>query len=109
MLKGLIYVSGPYTDENARMVTRNILRARREGIRIMKRGYAVIVPHLNCAGFERAGLLYETILSGDIDIIARCDAVYMMPNWQKSKGARIEQAFATSMGLPIYYSIDDLL
>ena len=40
------------------------------------------------------------------DMVAICDdctAIYMMSNWEKSKGARTEWALAKALGLDIYY------
>lgn len=40
-------------------------------------------------------------------VLTEADALYMLPNWQKSKGARIEHAIAEIMEKPIYYSVPD--
>ena len=40
------------------------------------------------------------------DMVAICDdctAIYMMSNWEKSKGARAEWSLAKALGLNIYY------
>lgn len=40
------------------------------------------------------------------DMVAICDdctAIYMMSNWEKSKGAKTEWALAKALGLDIYY------
>ena len=39
-------------------------------------------------------------------LLGACDAVYMMPGWQRSNGARIEHAEAINRGLKFYASID---
>jgi len=40
------------------------------------------------------------------DMVAICDyctAIYMMSGWEKSSGARAEQALAKALGLNVYY------
>lgn len=35
----------------------------------------------------------------------KCDIVYMIPNWKKSRGARIEHLFARILGKGIHYGV----
>lgn len=37
-----------------------------------------------------------------------CDAVHLLPEWEQSRGARLERAWAQILGLPVVVSIDDL-
>lgn len=39
----------------------------------------------------------------DIKHLWNCDGIYMLFNWQESKGARIEHAIAKELGMKIYY------
>lgn len=36
--------------------------------------------------------------------IARADAIYMLPGWENSNGARIEHGLAVDLGLPVVYA-----
>ena len=43
-------------------------------------------------------------LKRDMDVICDdCTAIYMMSNWEKSKGAKTEWHLAKALGLDIYY------
>jgi hypothetical protein len=42
-------------------------------------------------------------MSKDIDILLKCDGIFMLTNWVNSKGARIEHYIAKEIGLKIYY------
>ncbi len=35
----------------------------------------------------------------DLALLVTCDAVYLLPGWQNSRGARIEQSVAAGLGL----------
>lgn len=39
----------------------------------------------------------------DIEHLFKCEAIYMLYNWQASKGARIEHAIARASDMDIYY------
>jgi len=40
----------------------------------------------------------------DIAALFKCEAIVMLPDWNESRGAKIEHDIALHMGLPIYYS-----
>lgn len=39
----------------------------------------------------------------DIPILLDCDAIYLLPDWQDSKGARLEKYIADELGMLIVY------
>ena len=47
-------------------------------------------------------------LEGDLEMMKRCDAVLMVPGWEKSQGAMIEYKVAINRGLPVFCSLVDL-
>lgn len=96
----LIFVSGPYRGD----IDGNIARARVVAISLWKQGYAVICPHLNTAHFD--GYCPDKVwLDGDMEIMARCDIVYMMRDWRDSVGARKEHEVAHNLGMEIIYEL----
>jgi len=64
------------------------------------RGYAVICPHLNTIDFDNV-LTREEFIERDLEIVAKCDAVLMLPNWEISEGAKEEKALAESLDIPV--------
>lgn len=79
-------------------------------------GYAVITPHLN-SGFGLVGLMEHgdkktDWLTGDLEILAACDGIVMLPNWQESMGAIVEHNEAKSYeDMKIFYwdtDVDEL-
>ena len=96
----LIYVSGKYTGD----VDENILAARSVAIRLWELGHAALCPHLNTAHFEHdCNVGYDQYIEGDLNMIARCDAIVMVNGWEESKGAKIEKEYAEKLVMPVYY------
>jgi len=72
------------------------------------KGFKVVSPHeLDLeTGFDPAGTLegfsIEDAVRRDAEAITKVDAVYVLPGWQNSKGAKAEAAIATWLGKPVY-------
>ena len=95
----LIYVAGPYTATTSAGEFDNIMRARTKGLALIKKKYAVIIPHLNSAFMP---VTHDEIMPVDLEILSRCDAIYLLKGWTDSKGAVREWRFAASHGLAVY-------
>jgi nucleoside 2-deoxyribosyltransferase len=95
----LIYLAGKYSGN----VEENIANARKIAIELWEAGYYVICPHLNTARFETdCRCTYENYMRGDMEMLARCDAVVMLPEWEGSMGAVRERGRANDCGIPVF-------
>ena len=47
-------------------------------------------------------------MDGALEVVRRCDAVVCTDDWQRSVGARGEVNLAKELGLPTFYSIDEV-
>ena len=75
----LIYVAGAYNGD----ITKNIAKAEQVSIDLIRNGWHVFTPHKNTAGYERYecdGVSKETWIVMDLNILSRCDAMYVMDN-----------------------------
>ena len=108
MRRKIIYVSGSYSNPDKRVVEENIKRHRETAIRIWEIGYTAISPVLNTVHFEREGVRYNDIIEGDLEILSRCDAIFMLRGWHHSKGAEIEYRYASEHNIPIFFNFDEL-
>lgn len=97
----VIFVSGKYRDETEYLVFENILHARRVAFRLWQEGWAVVCPHANTILMTHDRP--DIFLLGDLEILKRCDAIYMLNNWQRSEGAKGELKLAVELGLEVYY------
>lgn len=107
--KKVIYVAGKYRDNRGEWyVECHIREAEKAAQFIWMNGGVAICPHLNTRHF--GGLCPDSVwLEGDLEILSRCDAIYMCSNWGDSKGACQEQKHAMSLGIRILYDQAELL
>lgn len=97
----VIYVAGPYRAETAWLVEQNIRRAEEAALVLWGMGFAVICPHTNTRFFN--GECTDTIwLAGGLELLRRCDAVYVLPNSENSKGTQAEIVEAERLGIPVF-------
>lgn len=70
-------------------------------------GFVVISPHLNSDSgkLKLEGFTWQDYLEADLEIISRCDAVYVLPNWRSSRGATKERDYAKRMGISVLSSL----
>lgn len=103
----VIYVAGPFRGKDSWEMEQNIRRAEALALEAWRLGCAVICPHANTRFFQ--GAADDAVwLDGDIAMLARCDAILMTPDWERSNGATAERAFAIARGIPALDSLADL-
>lgn len=95
-----IYVAGPMSgkpDYNfpAFHAVAETLRAH---------GYEVVNP----AEDNDTTQPYEYYIRRAIEGLLTCDAVTMLPGWERSHGARMEHMIAANLGMRILYGDDEL-
>lgn len=103
----LIYLAGKYSvgDREA-----NIQAAYDMAVQLWDVGFAVLSPVLNSARMEESckAADYESFLEGDLRMLTGCDALFLLPGWQESPGARIEHLVAKALDIPVFYSFEAL-
>jgi len=107
----VIYVAGPYRSTTEWGLEQNIRHAEEAARQLWAAGWAVICPHKNTAHFGGAvddGPQHDLWLQGDLEILRRCDAVFMLSTWDESSGARGEQEEAIKSGRRVYYETDGI-
>lgn len=68
--------------------------------KLIEMGYSVFNPHrVNDAYPNKKEVEYMGI---DLQQISVSDAVYVIPGWEASKGAKFEVFFALNYGIPVY-------
>lgn len=104
MRKITVYVAGPYSKPDPCINTRDAIMAGEE---LLNRGFAPFVPHLTHFWHTMFPHNYETWLDLDRQWLKLSDAVLRLPG--ESKGADKEIADAKEWGIPVFYSINELI
>ncbi len=82
----VIFISGKYRADTEWELEQNIENARNAAADLWQQGYIVICPHMNSA--HMGGLCDDSIwLDGYIEILKRCDAIYLLKGWEESIGS----------------------
>lgn len=106
----LIYVSGKYTG-TPEQVLANIRVSELASLKLLNLDWAVLTPHKNTSGYEKfekqfPNLDYNFFMDIDVEMLRRCDAIFMLENWVDSRGAKIELDFAIENNIPVFYESD---
>ena len=106
-----IYISGPIKN----MTDGNLKAFDKAEKQLKEMGYETLNPHkigeeLNIRFFEMGKVPeYEDYLKEDIiQMLAKCDALLVLPGWRNSKGSKLEIANALACGLDVFFDISDL-
>ena len=92
-----IYISGPITgtkDYMSRFSTAHIKLARH--------GYSVVNPAMVNAMLPE-DTTHDEYMAMSFAMLDMCDTIYMLDNWEQSKGAKMEFERALKNGLNIIY------
>jgi hypothetical protein len=93
---GRIYISGPMTGRE----DHNFPAFNAAAERFRRAGWEVADPSKNFGG--RTDLPRESYIRADVILLARCDAIAMLPGWQSSRGALLEHAIARELKMDVY-------
>jgi len=99
-----IFISSPYTIGDTGENVRAQIQAANE---LMDLGFTPFIPllsHFQHIVFPRP---YQDWIENDLEWLEVCDAVLRLPG--ESKGADLECERAKELGIPVYYSINNLL
>jgi hypothetical protein len=98
----VVYIAGPFTGKTAWDVECNVREAEKIALQVAKAGAMPLCPHTNSRFFYgqcTADFWYD----GTLELLKRCDAIVMLPNWQASKGSLMEHTYAKEHGMQVFY------
>lgn len=77
---------------------------------LQQKGYNVFNPTRSGLGAtaeilaeEKGTDFYREIMLLDLDVLAKCDTICMLPDWSDSPGATVEYFFAKALGLEVIF------
>ena len=111
-----VYVAGAYCPhdcaphEAIRKAQENVNTAIDAGIALMDKGHIVFIPHLSHYIHLRMGQVWgqDFWYKFDLEWLRLCDAIFMLPNWESSTGAKLELGKAKEWFLKIFYNLGDV-
>lgn len=110
----LIYVAGKYTGVTREEVDDNIVDADEWGRLVALSGFTPIIPHNNTAHWDMDER-FKHWAHGDwiekvcYPVLAKCDGIFMCPNWVHSTGAKMEYIFAKERKIPVFYTVKEIV
>lgn len=91
-----VYISGKITGEDIHSVIRKFHDAARK---IRRFGFEPVSPLDNGLPFPAA---WEDHMGEDVKLLLKSDAIYLLPDYEQSKGARLELTIAKELGMPVF-------
>lgn len=98
----VIYIAGPFRGKTAWDVECNIRAAECVGLKVAKLGAIPLIPH-SMFRYWNGQINDQFWIDGTLELLSRCDAVLMMPDWQSSAGSQGERNWAINHGVPLFY------
>jgi len=109
----VVYVAGAYSSDLVLEGLNNIGRGLKYTTMVLEAGFAPFCPWADC--------LYVMMKGGDstfnvkqmyeysMEFLRRCDCVLVIPDWENSKGTKLEIEEADRLGIPVYYCFEELV
>ena len=98
----LVYLSGPMTG----IPEFNGPAFRAYAAKLRAEGFEVISPHEMDKAADTTGWKWGDFLTRDMDVLLSSKVgvqrIYMMPGWEKSRGAKLERYAAEANGIAVY-------
>lgn len=95
-----IYISGKVSGEDLEEVREKFERAEYTLRSTFRRAEVVNPMRLHNPRIPKE---WEDYMAEDVRALLTCDAIFMLPDWSLSRGARIEMAIARELGLELLF------
>lgn len=114
MKRPRVFVSGAFSSKNGKANEVNIYEAVRYSRILAALGFLPFTPH-TAFGFisekkaEQLGISEDIFLDACLDILSSglVHCIFMLPEWEKSEGAKAEHQLAVELGLYIIYTLNE--
>ena len=107
MTMKVVYIAGPYRGRTPWDVETNIRKAEAIGLEVARMGFMPLIPHTMTRFFDKQCTSHFWI-EGTLELLARCDAMIVLPGWENSDGTKGEIALAEKRNIPYFWSMKDL-
>jgi len=104
-----IYIAGKYSSNNIIDIFKNIREGVKISAKILKLGHIPFCPFLDYQFLFYEDLSVEDLRKYSIEWLKVCDILFVLPNSEKSKGTQEEIKIAQKWGIPIIYSLKEIM
>lgn len=106
-----VYVAGAISAPTLEQGLKNLREGIFYGAMLLKMGYCPFVPHLdNQFSLVQNDLIpVEVFYQYDLEWLAVCDCMLVLPNYENSKGVAKEIKVAKKLGIPVFFDIRQLM
>lgn len=104
-----VYISGPISLQG-----QSLPNFKKVELDLESKGYEIYNPFNICFPTEVEKKEYNEVgewvwfMRRCIPELVKCDVVLMLPNWHKSRGAKLERELAETLKIKVYESIEEL-
>lgn len=95
-----VYIAGPMTG----LPDFNYPAFHQAEQDLIARGYEVVCPTSNSGGSPppvEEAKPWDWYLRKAISLLLTCEGIYLLPGWENSKGARLEEHIASELGMEV--------
>lgn len=92
----LVYIAGKVTGEDVKSCKEKFAKAE---FLLKRKGYQTINPLRLCPPNAN----WENAMKMCIRKLSECDAIYLLTDWEESRGAKVEHYVAEQFGLKFIY------
>ena len=104
-----VYVAGPL-NAGAVGYIKNIHRMVMWAEKVRKAGFSVYIPGIDfLAGVIHGDWEYEDYFNNSQPWLERADAIFVIPDYEESKGTLREIERAANLSIPVFYDIEKLI
>jgi hypothetical protein len=105
----LIYIAGALRGNGAIDYIHNVHKMVWQSDLIRRLGFAVFVPCNDLVeGLIIPNRSFDSLFDNSMEILHRCDGVYVCPGAEKSVGVAKEVAEAKELGIPVFHDTTTL-
>jgi len=104
----VVYIAGPYRASTPWGIEQNVRLAETMALKVWQTSKAAaLCPHTMTRYYQESAP-DEVWLRGTLELLKRCDAIFLLEGWQRSEGSKLEHQTAVSMGMPVFTNLVDL-
>lgn len=101
-MRPIVYVAGPFRGKTPWDIEQNIRRAETVGLELARiANVTPMIPHTMYRYFQDA-LPDMFWLRAGLDLLKRCDAIFLCKGWERSQGSVREKEKAESLSIAVF-------